>query len=424
MKNESRKLDVNPEADGKEEAKVDKKMTMKRIYGITVISAIVVILITFFVHYFAHDRELERTIKAGFIYVGDASTGYTNNFVKAQNAIEKNYDGRVETIPKFNVPEEEVEGALQELVEAGCELIFSTSYGYGEKTKEFAGMYPEIQFCQATCSNANEEPYYSNYHTFMGSIYQGRYISGVVAGMKLKELIDEGRITTEQAKAGYVGAYPYAEVISGYTAFFLGIRSVVPEATMTVKYTNTWGDYHLERECAKELIDEGCVIISQHSDTAGPAVACEGTERSKEVYYVSYNESMSDVAPTTYLTGSKINWEPYMLQAVEAVLSNKEIEKSVKGSINGNDAGAGFENDGVQMLDINEFVAAKGTKKRVEELIRDFQLNKIQVFQGDYIGVNPDDPSDVIDLKEGYEENAASSAPTFYYVLKDVITVE
>lgn len=400
------------------------KSEMKRIYGITLISAIAVIIVAFAIHYFAHGREFEKTIKAGFVYVGDASTGYTNNFVKVQAAIEKKYDGSVETIAKYNVPEEEVEGALKELVEEGCELIFTASYGYGEKTKEFAEIHPEIQFCQATCDNANEDPVLSNYHTFMGNIYQGRYISGVVAGMKLKELIDDGKITPEQAQIGYVGAYPFAEVISGYTAFFLGIRSVVPEAVMTVKYTNTWGDYHLEKECAKELIEEGCVIISQHSDTMGPAVACEETDRSQEVYYVSYNESMADIAPTTYLTGSKVNWEPYMMKAVEAVLSGKDIEKCVKGNVNGNDVGAGFENGWVQMLEINEFVAAKGTQERVEKLILEFKQNRVHVFQGDYIGVNPDDPSDTIDLKEEYLENEKSSAPTFHYILKDVITIE
>ncbi|MDY5576039.1 MAG: BMP family ABC transporter substrate-binding protein [Lachnospiraceae bacterium] len=400
------------------------KSEMKRIYGITLISAIAVIIVAFAIHYFTHGRELEKTIKAGFVYVGDASTGYTNNFVKVQAAIEKKYDGSVETIAKYNVPEEEVEGALKELVEEGCELIFTASYGYGEKTKEFAEIHPEIQFCQATCDNANEDPVLSNYHTFMGNIYQGRYISGVVAGMKLKELIDDGKIAPEQAQIGYVGAYPFAEVISGYTAFFLGIRSVVPEAVMTVKYTNTWGDYHLEKECAKELIEEGCVIISQHSDTMGPAVACEETDRSQEVYYVSYNESMADIAPTTYLTGSKINWEPYMMKAVEAVLSGKDIEKCVKGNVNGNDVGAGFENGWVQMLEINEFVAAKGTQERVEKLILEFKQNRVHVFQGDYIGMNPDDPSDTIDLKEEYLENEKSSAPTFHYILKDVITIE
>lgn len=400
------------------------KPEMKRIYGITIISAIMVIATVFTIHYFVHGKGNEKTIKAGFVYVGDVSTGYTNNFVKVQNAIEKSYAPRVETIAKFNVPEEEVEGALKELLEEGCELIFTTSYGYGEKTKEYAEAYPEVQFCQATCDNANKEPFLSNYHTFMGNIYQGRYISGVVAGMKLKELLEEERITKEQAKIGYVGAYPYAEVISGYTAFFLGIRSVVPEATMTVKYTNTWEDYHLEKKCAQELIDEGCVIISQHSDTIGPAMACEETDRSKEVYYVSYNESMRDIAPTTYLTGSKINWEPYMMQAVEAVLSEKPIEKYVKGNINGNDVGAGFENDWVQMLEINEFVAAKGTQERVNELLGEFKRDKIQVFQGEYIGVNPEDASDTIDLRQGYPENENSSAPTFHYILKDVITIE
>ena len=322
------------------------------------------------------------------------------------------------------MPEDSVEPVLAELAEANCSLIFTTSYGYGEKTKEYAAKYPDIQFCQATCSNANDEPFLSNYHTFMGNIYEGRYISGVVAGMKLDSLIKEGRITGEQAKIGYIGAFPYAEVISGYTAFFLGVRSVVPEATMTVKYTNSWSNYHLEKKYAEELIEEGCIVISQHSDTSGPAAACEQTDRSQMVYYVSYNESMRDIAPTTYLTGSKINWCPYMTGAVKAVLDDKIIEKCVTGNVNGNDIGSGFKNDWVQMLEINEFIAPKGTQEKVDELIYKFRRNQIQVFCGDYIGVNPYDPSDTIDLKDGYNENADSSAPSFHYILQDVITIE
>jgi len=397
---------------------------MGRIYRITLFSAVAVIIIVFGLHFFLHDTKTDKIMRIGFVYVGDASTAYTSNFMRAQVEIENRYAGQVETIAKYNVSEENIEEALDELVQAGCELIFTTSYGYGERTKEFAENYPHVQFCQATCSNANEEPILHNYHTFMGNIYQGRYIAGVVAGMKLKELSDNGMITKEQAKIGYVGAYPYAEVISGYTAFFLGVRSVVPEAVMTVKYTNTWGNHLLEKKCAKELIDEGCVIISQHSDTAGPAAACEETDRSQVVYYVSYNESMADIAPTTYLTGSKINWEPYMTEAVQAVLSGMDIEACVKGNINGNDVGAGFENDWVRMLEINRFTVAKGTQERVEELIRNFQAGKLQVFMGEYIGINPDDPSDTIDLREGYCENEKSSAPTFHYILKDVISIE
>ena len=390
----------------------------------TLLGALSLILILSAAGLLVHSRKTDETIRVGFVYVGDSSTGYTNNFYEAQKAVEKAYGGSVVTIAKYNVPEDKAEVALQALIVEECKLIFTTSYGYGETTKIFAKAYPEIQFCQATCANANEEPYLDNYHTFMGRIYEGRYVSGVAAGMKLRELIDEGKITGEQAKVGYVAAFPYAEVISGYTSFLLGVRSVAPEAVMTVKYTNTWGDYHLEKECAKKLIDEGCVIISQHSDTIGPASACEETNRSQNVFFVSYNESMSDIAPTTYLTGCKINWEPYILEAVEAVLYDKEIEKQVEGTIYENDVGAGFEKSWVEMLEINEFVAAEGTKEKVESLIRDFKNNKIRVFLGDYTGVDPQNPEDTINLRQEYIENKESSAPTFHYILDDVIHVE
>lgn len=397
---------------------------MKRIYIITVLTSLAVIISAYCLHNFLIHNDGDKSIKVGFIYVGDASTPYTNNFIKSQKAIENYYGEQVETIEKYNVTEGNEETALKELADAGCNLIITTSYGYGETTKAFAKDHPNIQFCQATCSNANDEPIVKNYHTFMGAIYQGRYISGVVAGMKLKELIEDRLITKEQAKIGYVGAYPYAEVISGYTAFLLGVRSIVPEAKMTVKYTNTWGDYMIEKKCAKELIDDGCIIISQHSDTAGPAVACEETERTKTVFHVGYNQSMSKIAPTTYLTGSKINWEPYILSAVQAVLKNKKIESCVNGNVNGNDVGAGFEQGWVQMLDLNEIIAADGTQEKIDFIIDEFKKGKLQVFKGDYIGVNPIDENDKYDLNNGYIENENCSAPTFSYILKDVITVE
>ena len=397
---------------------------MKRIYIITVSSALFVILAVFGLHLLLQDDSEQRTITAGFVYVGDTSTAYTGNFVKAQKAVEKKYGSRVRTIARFNVTEGSEDGILKDLVEEGCDIIFTTSFGFGEKAKQWAKKYPKIQFCQSTCSNANEKPKLDNYHTYMGAIYQGRYISGVAAGMKLKQLIDEGTITADQAQVGYVGAYPYAEVISGYTAFLLGVRSVVPQAEMTVKYTNTWGSYALEKKYATQLINEGCVIISQHSDTTGPAVACEEVKGKQVVYHVGYNQSMADVAPTTYLTGCRINWEPYISAAVEAVLSEKDIEDFLDANINGNDAGAGFDQGWVQMLEINELIAAPGTKEKVEKLIGSFKKKEINVFQGDYTGVDPDNKEDVISLKEGYQENEKSSAPTFHYVLRDVIHVE
>lgn len=397
---------------------------MKRVYAVTLLSAIVVLLAVFGINKIVTKDDEGKCLKVGFIYVGDDSNAYTSNFVKAQKSLKTQYKDRVEIVAKYNVSEGTEGDALEDLIISGCDMIFATSYGYGETVKEYAQKYPKIQFCQATCSNANEEPVLDNYHTFMGSIHEGRYISGVVAGMKLKELIENGELTKDQAKIGYVAAYPYAEVISGYTSFFLGVRSEVPSAKMVVKYTDTWSSYAIEKACAKELIEEGCVIISQHSDTAGPAVACEETDKEKKVYHVGYNQGMIDVAPSTYLVGCKINWIPYIMSAVEAVMLEKDIESYVEGTVNGNDVGAGFDEDWVKMLELNKIIAAKGTQERIDQLTEGFHKGKINVFQGDYIGINPYDETDTYDLKKGYVENEKCSAPSFNYVLKDVIEIK
>ena len=280
---------------------------MKKTYISIILTALVFIAAFHGVIFFINSKDNKRShIKVGIVYVGDGCNAYTYNFMQAVEYTELEYGDRVEFIPKFNVCEGEEEKFIRELIESDCSIIFATSYGYGETVKRLAGEYPEIEFCMATCSNANTEPVLSNYHTFMGEIYQGRYVSGVVAGMKLKQLIDQGEITPEEAVAGYVGAYPYAEVISGYTAFLLGIREIVPEATMKVIYTNSWGDYDIEKRVATKLINDGCVIISQHSDTSGPAVACEQESKNHLVYHVGYNQSMVDVASTTSLISSSI----------------------------------------------------------------------------------------------------------------------
>lgn len=369
--------------------------------------------------------EKKRTLKVGFIYVGDGSNPYTHNFMRAQEDVEEAFGDQVETVAMYNVPEgDTVIGAIEELIGQQCDMIFATSFGYGEYMREYAEKYPDIQFCQATCNNANDEPKLANYHTYMGFVYQGRYVAGVVAGLKMKELLDEGVITKDNLWIGYVGAFPYAEVISGYTAFYLGAASVVPEVRMRVKYTNSWGDYRVEKKMAEELIDEGCIIISQHSDTTGPAVACENTSAETIVYHIGYNQSMLDVAPTTSLISCRINWSPYTMHAVEAVLKDENIESNIDATTFGNDSGAGFDKDWIQMLELNELIAADGTKDRIEELKKQLNSNKINVFKGNYIGVNPYDPTDTIDLNDGYEENANSSAPSFGYVLQDVIIIE
>lgn len=399
---------------------------MRRMQIITLLTALVMIGIHISVGLIGVGEEKKaHSVKVGFVYDGDESAPYSNNFIKAQKKLEaQDFGARVITVAKTNIPEGDEEQAIQELIDENCDIIFTTSYGYEKVAKKMAKDNPDIQFCQATGDNANEEPL-SNYHTFMGEIYQGRYISGLIAGMKLKEMIDEGELDVENVKLGYVGAFPYAEVISGYTAFILGVRSVVPTATMDVRYTNTWSSYALEKACAEQLIEDGCVIISQHSDTIGPAVACEeAKEKGANVYHVGYNQSMIDIAPTTSLVSSRIDWSVYILSAVNAVMNDENIEKSIEGNVHGNDVGGGFEYGWVNMLDINNLIAAEGTEEVVDAEIEKFKKKQIIVFKGGYTGINPDDENDTINLNKGYIENKNASAPSFHYILKDIVNIK
>ena len=397
---------------------------MKRNEWISILVALLMVLAFILARsVIVGEDDSDRVVKIGFVYEGDESTPYSSNFIRAQRAVESAYGDRVKITMVCNQSYNSAEKVIRSLAESGCELIFVNSVGYEEATKTVAGEFPEVQFCQAAGYTANEEPVLENFHTFMGEIYQGRYVSGVVAGMKLRELIDNRDITAAEARLGYVGAIPCAEVISGYTAFLLGVRSIVPQATMTVRYTNTWSSYELEKKAAEELLAEGCVILSQHSDTIGPAAVCEKAAEERPVYIVGYNQSMMDVAPTSALVSCRINWSPYILSAVEAVFAGDDIERHVKGHIHGNDAGAGFSRDWVQMLELNEYIAAPGTRKVMEETISELKNGHIQVFKGDYTGVNYQDPADTIDLTDGFTENRDSSAPAFCYILNGVVTI-
>lgn len=387
-------------------------------YLVTLCASLLMIGIMTVIHF--NDVKEEKHIKVGFIYISDINNPYTYNFIRAQKAIEETYGDQVETIVEYNVLEGNEGAAIERLVEAKCDLIFGISYGYSTSLKEAAIEHPEIIFCAATADNM-EDPIVENYHSFMGRIYEGRYVSGIVAGLKIKELIDAGKINPENVTIGYVGAFPYAEVISGYTAFYLGVKEIVPNVTMRVKYTNSWSDYAKEKKLAKELIEENCVVISQHSDTYGPAVACEEAVGKHIVYHVGYNQSMFEVAPTTSLVSCRINWNPYMVAAVGAVLEDQDIESCQDAIQFAQDACAGFDYGWVEMMELNEVIVSEETKEQVERYIQEFREHPHSIFIGDYQGTNPFDESDVIDLTNGYEENAFRSAPSFGYVLDDII---
>ena len=391
----------------------------------TVITAIACIAVGLCVYLVQSQSHSARDhVKVGFVLDGDESTPYSYNFIRAIDAIESAYGERVEVVARYNVPHEKGREVIEEFADSGCHMVFTCSYEYGEAAKQLAAEYPDVQFCAATCDNANAEPVLDNYHTFMGEIYEGRYVTGKVAGMKLNEMVESGQVDPDEVWVGFVGAYPIAEVISGYTAFYLGVHSECPQARMKVKYTNTWGSYGLEMKAAKELINEGCVIISQHTNTIAPAIACEETSVDHPVYHIGYNQDMVDIAPTVSLVGTRINWTPYCLGAVKAALDDRRIEDAVRGNVHGNDMGAGFREDWVSILTLNSAIAPRGAKAMVESTEASLSAGTCPVFIGDFIGVDPVDATDTWDLRTEYRENEFSSAPTFHYVLQDVIIVE
>ena len=396
---------------------------MKRLYITTALTCLVFLAGFFGVLKLLNLTGERESLTVGFIYDNDECTPYTYNFSLAKDAVEKKYGERVNILTCSNVLDDEMHEPLRELAGQGCDIIFFN--GYSEVVRQLAGEYPDIQFCQTSYEDMNGVIVPANYHTFKGEAYQGRYVSGIVAGMKIKEMINDGIITEDKAKVGFVAAFPTSEVISGYTAFILGVRSVVPTAKMRVCYTETWSSYALEKAAAKRLISRGCVIISQHTDTIGPAIACEEALEKKPVYFVGYNQSMSDVAPGTSLVTSRVCWEPYVLDAVDAVFRNKSIESVVTGRIHGTDVSAGFEKGWIEMIDLNQQVAADGTEAAMENAIEQFKRGSSDyVFKGDYTGVDPNNPSDTINLKNGYKENEHCSYPLFHYILNDVISID
>ena len=372
---------------------------------------------------FWKDTPKSNVIRVGFVYSEDESTPYTANFVKAQRDLQEEFRNKVEILTKSNVLSRESEQPMRDLILAGCKILFINMDTDIPIT--LAREFPEVQFCQASMPTISMEGTPENYHTFNGEIYQARYVSGIAAGMKLRQLLDSGALLPQDALVGYVAANSSAEVISGFTAFILGVRSVAPEATMRVRYTGSWSNYNAEKAQAKLLIDEGCVIISQHVNTAASAVACEeAVSAGRKVYHVGYHQSMMDVAPSSALVSVRTDWAPYVIQATNAVMNDQVIEKTVEAHAHGRDMNAGFDYGWVELLELNKFVAAEGTREKIDKAIENMKKGRIKVFSGNYIGVDPRNPADTIDLNAGYTEHQYSSNPSFHYILKDIITVE
>lgn len=304
-------------------------------------------------------------VKVGFIYLHDEQSTYDLNFLEAANATCQALN--IPYINKMNIPEgQECFDAAVDLVDQGCTIIFADSFGHEDYMIQAAKEFPNVQFCHATGTKAHTENL-SNFHNAFASIYEGRYLAGVAAGLKLNAMIEAGEFEEKDAVIGYVGAHPYAEVISGYTSFFLGARSVCPNATMKVIFTGTWYDETLEKEAANALIQQGCKLISQHADSMGAPGACEIAG----IPNVTYNGSTISIAPHTYVISSKINWAPYFNYIINCVKNNEPIDTDWVGTM---------ETGSVQLTATNPEVATSNTDEVIALVREQLATGTLHVF--------------------------------------------
>ena len=304
-------------------------------------------------------------VKAGFIFLHDENSTYDLNFLNAAKAACEELG--VEYVIKTNIPEgQECYEAACELADAGCNYIFADSFGHEDYMIEAAKEYSDVQFCHATGTKAHTENL-ANFHNAFASIYEGRYLAGIAAGMKLNEMIASGDITEEQAVMGYVGAYTYAEVISGYSSFYLGAKSVCPSVTMKVTFTGSWYDETAEKEGANKLIEDGCVLISQHADSMGAPTACE----TANVPNISYNGSTEAACPKTFIVSSRIDWQPYFTYCLNAVSNGEAIAADYTGNL---------ETGSVVLTDLGKEAPAAGTQEAIDAAKADIAAGKIKVF--------------------------------------------
>ena len=307
-------------------------------------------------------------LKIGFIFLHDENSTYDKNFLDAAEAATKELGLKPENvIMKTNIPEgNECYEAAADLADQGCDIVFANSFGHEPYMLKAAREFPDVEFCHATGTTAHTENV-ANFHNAFASTYEGRYLAGIAAGMKLNEMIESGKITADQAKMGYVGAYTYAEVVSGYTSFYLGAKSVCPSVTMEVQFTGSWYDEALEKEAATKLLSNNCVLISQHADSMGAPTACENAG----VPNVSYNGSTQTACPNTFIVSSRIDWAPYFKYIINCVEKGEAIAA---------DWCEGLEAGSVKLTEVNEAVAAAGTKEAIEAAKAKLIAGEIKVF--------------------------------------------
>ena len=371
------------------------------------------------------DYTVPEDFKIGFICLHDENSTYDLNFINAVNAIQKAANlSDDQVVLMTNVPEgNECYVAAKDLVDQGCDIIFANSFGHEDFMIQAAKEFPNVQFCHATGTKAHTEGL-ANFHNAFASIYEGRYLAGVAAGMKLNEMIEAGKFTKEEAKIGYVGAYTYAEVISGYTSFYLGAKSVCPTVTMDVQFTGSWYDAPEEKNAAEALIAKNCKLISQHADSMGAPSACEAAG----IPNVSYNGSTYDSCPETFIVSSAINWAPYYNYIIKCVVNGDAIAADWCG---------GIAEGSVVLTGINQDVAAEGTVDALKKTVADLKAGTVKVFntanftvKGEALTTYTADVDtdaaftpDTEAIKDGYFNESSDRSAPYFDVRIDGITL-
>lgn len=365
--------------------------------------------------------------KIGMICLHDQNSTYDANFINAMKEVQKELglsDSQV--IIVTGIPEDQTAyDTAANLVDQGCDFIFADSFGHEPFILQAAKDYPSVQFAHATGTRAHTEKL-ANFQDAFASIYEGRYMVGVAAGMKLVELYGDaatGEVSDTNAHIGYVGAWPYAEVISGYTSFFLGVKSIVPNVTMEVQYTNSWYDETAEKAAAVSLIGKGAKLISQHADSMGAPTAC----KEAGIPNVTYNISTEDSCSGTFIAATRINWAPYLKQAIQKVQAGEFLTGDYTGTI---------ATGSVEVIGIGA-AAADGTAAKLAEIKAAFEAGTLKVFDTDTFTVggqklttykaDVDDMGDYVPetevVSDGiFKESFFRSAPYFDIII-DGITV-
>jgi len=309
-------------------------------------------------------------IKIGLICLHDESSTYDKNFINSMYRALNNLGIKEENL-KLATGIDESSACLDKANELAqtCSVVFADSFGHEQYMIQAAQNNPSVNFCHATGTKAHTEKL-NNYSNSFASIYEGRYCAGIAAGMKLKEMYPDGKAV----KIGYVGAFPYAEVVSGYTSFFLGVRSVYENVTMDVRYTSSWYDFDKEKAAAEALIKDGCVLISQHADSYGAPEACEAAK----VPNITYNGSTASQCPETYIVSSKIDWTPYFEYMIKQTAAGQKIDTDWTGTI---------ATGSVKLNAVGKNAAA-GTQEAIEAAIAKFKAGQLNVFDCNTFTVN------------------------------------